>query len=374
MYRDAHGLSGIALDYASVSESPMAVQVWEDITSAVPEFTLDSSAVPFTEISWDAKLNNLSKSLGVKAEKSGNASILRSAVSIDGLGNNLPVTYTFRNNKLVSVRLMITQGFGYDAGYRESAKGKLIDHYIQSFIGSHPHQTYSSQASQFVYTITDVTEIACGLLRNGSSYDLSMEFFPAQKYDVSALKKNKKISSFPSEESNVVYYDSEPFFFEHPYTYQGNRFTYSYFMWCLMMREAGREIGKIPVLYYGFIYNGVKNPSSAKWLSFTIDNDVYRFELRDSEKEALTKTQYGELSQTFKFQIDCDNYVFLEKLAKGKKVEVALQGDSFMLNFSLPAKAKQQMVEGMKYFEKVCGIVDGPLAFNRFSGAPVTIY
>ena len=53
---------------------------------------------------------------------------------------------------------------------------------------------------------------------------------------------------------------------------------------------------------------------------------------------------------------------------------VTLQGDGFLLNFDLPAKAKQQMVEGMKYFEKVCGIVDGPLAFNRFSGTPVTIY
>ena len=141
-----------------------------------------------------------------------------------------------------------------------------------------------------------------------------------------------------------------------------------------MLREYAQKPGKIPVLYYCFTYSGIKNSSSAKWLSFNIDNTVYRFELKSSDIGSISKTQYGELQQTFGFFMDCNNYEFLEKLSKGRKIEVTLQGDSFNLVFDLPAKAKQKMIEGMKNFEKVCGLVDGPLAFDRYSGTPMSVY
>lgn len=373
LYRDAHGLSPLALDYASANESSMSVQKQDDIPGLIPTYTLDASVIPFVELSWNAKINALSKDLDVKAEKEGDTNIIRSTVSIDGLGNDLPVTYTFRNNRLVSVKLLITHDYEMVEGFDQSVKGRQLKNYIDSFVGNHPKYTYHSFGSPSTYILSDVTEIAYGVLKNGTSYDLSMEFFPAQKYDVSILKKNKKITSSPSE-NNVIYYDLDPAFFEHPYTYDGNRFTYSYFQWVIMIRDVSHTPGKIPILYYCFTYNGVKDPSSAQWLSFAIDNENYRFELKSQLKEKLSKTQYGELSQTYEIMIDCNNYVFLEKLAKGKKVEVTLQGGNFMMSFQLPPKAKQKMVEGMRYFEKVCGIVDGPLASNRFQGSPMTIY
>ena len=339
-----------------------------------PEYTLANSAVPFMELQWDKKMNNLAKELDTKAEKENNVNILRTAVTVAGYGENLPVVISFRNNKLASVKLIIKQNFGNEASFPQTDAANQMMDYIKGFIGNHPSYTYYSDGDIFKYVITDQTEIAFGVLKNGDSYDLSMEFFPAQKYDVSILKKNSKVSSIPSGENNVIYSTTSHAYFTHPYTYNGKEYTNSYFQWVIMMRDVRHDPGKIPVLYYGFTYNGVKNPSSAKCLSFTIDGDIYRFDLREGDIGKLTKTDLGELSQTFAIQIDCNNYTFLEQIAKGKKVFVALQGDDFLLNFDLPAKAKQEIVEGMKYFEKVCGIIDGPLAFHRFNSTPVTVY
>ena len=362
-------VSFLNLDDATSSSSSI------ETANIKPEFFLDNSAVPFMELQWDIKMNKLAKDLDVKAEKEGNVNILRSAVTVNGLGENLPVVFSFRNNKLASVKLMIKQGYGNTANFLLTGSGQLITGYIEKFVGNHPNFTYYSQTDdQFRYIITDRSEITYGILKNGNSYDLSMEFFPAQKYDTSALKKDNKVSSIPSGENNVIYSTTSHAYFTHPYTYNGKEYSNSYFQWVIMMLSASNDPGKIPVLYYGFTYNGVKNPSATKWLSFTIDGDIYRFEIGEKDLGKLTKTNLGELSQTFCIEIDCNNYAFLERLAKGKKVVVALQGDDFLLNFDLPAKAKQEIITGMKYYEKVCGIIDGPLARNRFWETPLTIY
>ena len=371
LFASANGLSPLALDYASEGEAVLTVTDWEAIASAVPAYTLDSSAVPFTQVKWDAKLNDISKALGVKAEKEGSASVIRSAASIENIGENLPVIYTFRNNKLASVKVTVESNARNDAGFPGTARGKLLANYIAGFIGSHPKKDYTSQTMGMVYSVTDITEMAYGVLKNGNSYDISMEFYPAQKYDAAALKKNSKIASAPGG-ADIMYYDSDPFYFSHADTYNGRRFTYSCFNWVIKLREYNSAVGRIPCIYYYFTYAGVRNPSSVNQIAFAIDNTVYQFDVIVADK--LSKTQFGELTESFGFFIDCNNYVFLERLAKAKKVDVTVRGSDFMLNFDLPSKAKTKMVDGMKNFEKVCGLVDGPLAFGRFSGAPVTIY
>ncbi len=221
--------------------------------------------------------------------------------------------------------------------------------------------------------MTDVTDICWGTVRNGSTWDLALEFYPDQPYDVTFLQKNNRIGSNIVTKKNIAFYDNNPFWFTHNYTYNGYYYTKSAFNWVIQLRNAGEEVGKIPVMYYYFSYAGVKNSSSTKWITFNLDGVLYRYELGEKCTSDLTKTQYGELAQDFIFFIDASGYSFLEQLAKARKVVVTLEGDNFMLSFDLPGQAKNKILEGKKQYEKVCGLVDGPLAFARFNGTPLTV-
>ena len=344
----------------------------------MPGFTLDTSALPFADIQWDVKVNNLAKALDVKAEKAGKNSILNSTVSIDGFGEGLPVVYTFRNNKLASVRVMIRPDYGSDSGFFEKAEGKQLRNYIERFIGAHPSHTYASETAGYQYTVTDVTEMSYGVMQNGNTLDLAIEFFPAQKYDTSALEKNKKIEKKASDNGSVVFYDSDPFLFTHDLTSKANRFSYSCFQWYIMMYNAGKTPGRMPALYFSFTYCGTDDSSGVKQLRFTVDDEIFTFALRSPEIGKLEQTAFGELRQTFTFRIDGGNYAFLEKLAKCKKAKLTMKGRaglgfSFLLFIDLNGRIRQKLIEGMKNYEKVCGLTDGPLAFGRFSGTPMTI-
>ena len=339
---------------------------------AAQAFTMDVSALPFAEAGWDAKANVLAKALGAKPEKEGNAVLIRTEVTIEGIGENLPVTYTFRNNKLASVKAIIVPGYGRNNGFGESGLKTRIRDYLTSFIGSHPAYTAASGNGDWEYTFTDVTDMAYGLLKNGKEYDVSMEFYPAQKYDVSALKKNRKIAS--DGEKDILFYDPDPAVFKHEYTSKMNRFTYSYFNWAILLHEADRETGAVPTFCISFLYAGIYDSGDCNSLSFTLDGTVYRFVLGKNNRLEKKQTVSGETAQTFILQIDCNNYDFLEKLMKARKVRVCLKSPgsltslAFSLYFDLPAKSKNKLTEGIKAYQKLCGIPDGPLAFNRFSG------
>ncbi len=345
----------------------------QEITNDTPFFSMDTSALPFIQIAWNTKLNTLSKDLGIKPEKEGSASLLRTTVSIPDIGNDLPVTYSFRNNKLASVSVTINTGLHLYPDFKTSNEKEHVWNYINSFIGDHPRYTYLARNTFSEYTITDVTEINYGLLKNGGTYNLAMEFFPSQPYDASILKKNKKISSKSYGENGVIYFDSDPYFFTHEYTSKMNRFTYSYFNWSIVMQESMRDIGRIPVLLIYFSYAGVGDSSVVNEIKFSMDNVVYQFKIDALNKQKMFKTAFNELSQTFILQIDRNNYTFLEKLSKAKKVRVNLHGRGFALYFDLPANAKKKLVQGMQNYEKVCGIVDGPLSFNRSNGTRLTV-
>ena len=374
-YQEANGFSGIALDYISEGEASITVMDWEEIAQIVPAYTLDNSVIPFTELAWNANMNKLAKELGVKPEKDGTVNRLSSVLTIENLGEDLPVTYTFRNNKLSAVSVTIKKNVREDAEFLETPQGQQMTNYIKDFTASHPDYSYTTPSTGMKYILTDVTEICYGIVQKAEGYNLVMEFFPAQTYDVSFLNKTKTIaSSVVGNNRDIMYYDNNPFYFEHQYTYNGYYYTKSCINWVIQVREASQQVGRIPIMYYYFEYAGIQNPSSAKWISFAIDNTIYQFALKASDNGKLQKTQYGELTQSFVVCLDGNSYQFLEHLAKGKKIDVTLQGDDIQLTFPLPAKAKQKMLEGKKNYEKLCGLIDGPLTFSVFSGTPMTIY
>ena len=56
----------------------------------------------------------------------------------------------------------------------------------------------------------------------------------------------------------------------------------------------------------------------------------------------------------------------------GAKMNAAFK-ERLILYYSEPANAKKKLVQGMQNYEKVCGIVDGPLSFNRSNGTRLTV-
>ncbi len=360
VYREANGLSSIALGYASDSDDQLTISVHKEI-EAIPAFTIDTSAVPFMELDWKEKMNNLSKTLGVKPEKSGTDQILRSTIDIDGVGEELPVEFLYRKNALEEISVVLPTGTDVS----------VLTNYITHFVGDAASFKYHDNDDCF-YEITDRTEFAIGILPDQQNGEVSMHFFPAHHYQMDALKKDKSVAMYQGNDREFNFYDPSPKMFEHPYTYQGNRFTYSWFEWVIRFREYNRDVGRIPIFYFYLDYHGTKDPSSVKYITFETGGDFYRFTLDSKSIEKQAKTEYGEYSQIFTIWMDKNNYPFFQKISKGGKVTVNLLGDQFSLAFTMPNEARTKLAKGLKLLEKIGGLSNAALTFSLFNGTAMT--
>ncbi len=158
-YRELNGFSGMTRDYVSGGESPLTVMEMETILDTKAAYTMDQSVLPFAEMDWKVNANKLARDLGVKAEREGNVSRVQSVVSIENLGTDLPVTYTFRNNKLSAVVITLRKDIPNDAGFFDTPVGKQLTNYITSFIADHKKLDYTTDGLGMKYTRTDVTRL-----------------------------------------------------------------------------------------------------------------------------------------------------------------------------------------------------------------------
>ena len=360
VYCEAGGMSGIAMEYASGQNDGLQVTERGSV-NVTPAYTIDASAVPFMELDWKEKINNLSKQLDVKAEKSGQDQILRTAVTIEGIGENLPVEFLYRKNALAEIAVSLPAGTDFD----------LLDNYINNFVGDTASHRYNSKKSNF-YLITDRTEFSIGVDLKGTDNSMRMLFFPAQHYSMDVLKKDKSLMTYQSDAVSLTFYEAKsPKYFEHDYTYtQGRRYTYSYFVWAIRFREINQEVGRVPLFYFYLNYAGTRDPSSVKYMGFNIGGTTYRFEVFHDGK--VQKTDFGEYTQPLVIWMDRSNYPFFEKIAKGGKVTVTLQGDNFQLAFTMPNEFRTSLAKGLKLFEKVGGLSNAALTFGCFDGTPMT--
>ena len=383
MMEEAGGWSGIYLDYCIDGESSLTITKWEEpLPSPTPEpepdpkaaFDASASILPFVQLNaWNLTTKEVTKAIGGTVENvNKQEKVIRSVIDIPELGNGLPVIYIFTNNKLTGVTLIIDDkpDINKYPSLNDTRLGKATLKYYNSF-GLQNALSYHGENGGYYILLSDRTAVALGYVRNSGHTSLGLKFHAPVKTNINIFKKAAGYTAWTVNEYTSAYSLTKPHYFKHNLTYEGTRYTYSYFVPQFAVKYPNTEFWRAPYMMFAFCYNGIKNPGQCKAMSFDIDGTVYRFTSIRTQTDS--KTQYGEYSADFQIYMGPDNMAFMEALKKAKRtVSVTVDCEGFLLNFSMPKQSKQQLVQAYSLLEKSGGLNPIYMDYMYFEQTPMS--
>ncbi len=351
-----------------------------DATNPTVAFTAAESIVPFAKLNtWrlspqqiaDITNGEIKRNLLGDREK-----YIPVTIDIEGLGNNLLISYHFKNDKLNTVEMILedTPSSDPNQNLNQTAIGTALIKYYNSFklMDKDPDSSvYTFKDKSNYIVVSSYTSVSFGYIRNKDHISLGMKFYAPVIIDLELLKQAKGYQGWAISDKDSQYLLMNPYMFEHELTRKREPFTYSWFVPMFQVQNTTKS-SRLPQFGIYFYYRGVKELGACKSIQFSIDGTVYR--LSSIQSTSSTKTQLGEYSSEYLLLIGPNNMKCLEEMIKTKKsINFILEGKKNTLIFTLPNQSKLEIINAYQLFKKLGGMNDIFMDFMFYRDGSMSI-